>query len=158
MWRNQILCQVVGWVSSSSSTWVFCWNLLKIFDDLGCGIREILQKLALWKWQYPSNGGRLILSSTLSIANIFYVLVCHLKKCELETLEDPKILPLWYGALEKKKLHFTRWLISCMDKKKGGFSIRDQQCNLGGFNPTQFWTSLCNAFCILVKLGQKKKS
>ena len=102
MWRNQILCQVVGWVSSSSSTWVFCWNLLKIFDDLGCGIREILQKLALWKWQYPSNGGRLILISTLSIANIFYVLVCHLKKCELETLEDPKILPLWNGALEKK--------------------------------------------------------
>ena len=100
-------------MSSSSSTWVFCWNLLKIFDDLGCGIREILQKLALWKWQYPSNGGRLILISTLSIANIFYVLICHLKKCELETLEDPKILPLWYGALEKKKTSFYK-MVDCL--------------------------------------------
>ena len=89
------------------------------------GVEEMFcKRLAMWKRQYISKGGRITLSrSTLSsLAISFMSLLCMPRMVRLR-LEQIQRDFLWGdGALEWES-HLVRWAVVCLDKRKGGLEL-----------------------------------
>ena len=90
-------------------------------------------RLASWKRQYISNGGRLtIIRSTLSSLPIYFLSLFRMPKLMCSRLEKIKKDFLWGGGNLEQKLHLVNWKTVCSEKNKGGLGVR----NLSKLNQT----------------------
>ncbi|RVW80209.1 putative ribonuclease H protein [Vitis vinifera] len=90
------------------------------------GVKERLRRrLALWKRQYISKGGRLtLIRSTLSNMPIYYMsILCMLRSIRLR-LEQIQRDFLWVGGALERKIHLVKWPVVCSDKSKGGLGVK----------------------------------
>ena len=90
------------------------------------GVEErFRRKLAIWKRQYISEGGRLtLIRSTLSNMPIYLMLVFRLPKGVQNRLEKIQRDFLWGGGSLERKIHLVNWKYACSSKEKGGLGIR----------------------------------
>ena len=83
------------------------------------------KRLASWKIQYISKGGRAtLIRSTLSSLPIYYLSLFRmpLKVCAI--LEKIQRQFLWGGSDRDRKIYLVRWTTVCMDKSKSGIRIK----------------------------------
>ena len=86
------------------------------------GVYKRFQKrLAMWKRQYISKGGRITLIwSTLASFPIYYMFVLYLPRTVRLRLERIHRDFLWGGGALNRKTHLVRWTTICLDNKKEG--------------------------------------
>ena len=96
------------------------------------GVEERFRKrLALWKRQYISKGGRLtLIKSTLSNMPIYLMSLFRLPRRVKLRLEKIQLDFLLGGGNLKRKLYLVNWETVCLSKEKGGLGIQ----NLSKFN------------------------
>ena len=96
------------------------------------GVEERFRKrLALWKRQYISKGGRLtLLRSVLSNMPTYLSSLFRIPKKVKFRLEKIQRDFLWGGGSSERKIHLINWDSVCQSKEKGGLGIR----NLSNFN------------------------
>ena len=90
------------------------------------GVKERFRKrLAMWKRQYISKGGRLTLvKSMLASLPIYFMSLFRMPRRVRLRLGKIQRDFLWGdGALESKP-HVVKWDIVCLDKGKGGLGVR----------------------------------
>ena len=99
------------------------FNSLAVWD----GVEERFRKRpAMWKRQYISKGGRLtLISSTLSNMPIYFMSLFYLPRKVRLRLEKIQKDFLWGGGALVQKHHIVRWNLVCLEKKKGGLSVRN---------------------------------
>ncbi|KAJ9686044.1 hypothetical protein PVL29_015095 [Vitis rotundifolia] len=90
------------------------------------GIEERFRKrLAMWKRQYISKGGRItLILSSLSSLPIYFMSIFHLPRVVRMRLEKIQRDFLWGGGVLEQKPHLVRWSIVCLDKSKGGLGVK----------------------------------
>ena len=85
------------------------------------------KRLAAWKTQYISKGGRItLIRSTLSSLPIYYLSLFRMPQKVCARLERIQRQFLWGGggsALEKK-ISLVRWATVCSEKSKGGIGLK----------------------------------
>ena len=91
------------------------------------GVEERFRKrLALWKWQYISKEGRLILiKSTLSNMPIYTMSLFRLLKGVKPRLEKIQRDFLWEGGNLGRKPHLVNWKIVYAGKEEGDLGIKN---------------------------------
>ncbi|RVW15066.1 putative ribonuclease H protein [Vitis vinifera] len=96
------------------------------------GIEErFRKKLAMWKRQYISKGGRITLvRSTLSNLPIYFMSIFQMPRAVRIRLEKIQKDFLWGGGALVQKPHLVNWSIVCLDKRSGGLGVK----SLGAFN------------------------
>ena len=89
-------------------------------------VEERFQKrLASWKMQYISKGGRItLIRSTLSSFPIYYLSLFRMPQKICTRLERIQRQFLWGGGSLEKKPHLVKWVTVCTEKKKGGLCLR----------------------------------
>ncbi|RVW47057.1 putative ribonuclease H protein [Vitis vinifera] len=90
------------------------------------GVEErVRRRLALWKRQYISKGGRIIfVKSTLASMPIYQMSIFRMPKSVAKRLEKAQRDFLWGGGNLKGKIHLVKWDVVCTDKNKGGLDLR----------------------------------
>ena len=97
-------------------------NSVAVWDVIEERFRK---RLALWKRQYISKGGRLtLLRNTLSSLPIYHMSLFRLPRRVKLRLERIQRDFLWGGGSLVKKLHLVKWDTVCSDKREGGLGIR----------------------------------
>ena len=83
------------------------------------------KRLASWKIQYISKGGRLtLIRSTLSNLPIYYLSLFRMPQKVCARLERIQRQILWGGSDLEKKPSLVSWVIFCTDKRKGGLGLK----------------------------------
>ena len=83
------------------------------------------KKLAAWKTQYISKGGRItLICSTLSSLPIYYLSLFRMPHKVCVRLERIQRQFLWGGSVHDKKISLVRWDTVCSEKKKGGIGLK----------------------------------
>ena len=83
------------------------------------------KRLASWKSQFISKGGRLtLIQSTLSSLPIYCLSLFKMPVSICKRLEKIQREFLWSGGSLKKKIHLINWKTVCTEKKKGGLGLR----------------------------------
>ncbi|RVW30293.1 Transposon TX1 uncharacterized 149 kDa protein [Vitis vinifera] len=96
---------------------------VKVWD----GVEERMRKkLALWKRQFISKGGRITLIRS-TLANMPTYLMSLLRMPRVVKLRLEKIQRdfLWGGGALEKRPHLVKWAVVCTHKKMGGLGIRN---------------------------------
>ncbi|GKV36373.1 hypothetical protein SLEP1_g44514 [Rubroshorea leprosula] len=96
-------------------------------------IENFYKKLASWKAQSLSFGGRLVLlKSVLSSLPLYYLSLFKIPTCVLKIIEKIQRDFLWGMSGEgERKICWVRWDWVCLAKEKGGLGVRDlRKCNL----------------------------
>ncbi|RVX21022.1 hypothetical protein VitviT2T_011245 [Vitis vinifera] len=90
------------------------------------GVEErVRRRLALWKRQYISKGGRVtLIKSTLASMPIYQMSIFRMPKMVARRLEKVQRDFLWGGGQMEGKTHLVNWEVVCTDKTKGGLGIR----------------------------------
>ncbi|WKA03180.1 hypothetical protein VitviT2T_021306 [Vitis vinifera] len=90
------------------------------------GVEErFKRKLAMWKKQYLSKGGRLtLIKSTLSNLPIYFMSLFVIPRKVRLRLEKIQKEFLWGDMEERRKIHLVRWEVICKDKRHGGLGLR----------------------------------
>ena len=90
------------------------------------GVEERFRKrLALWKRQFISKGGRItLIRSTLSSMPIYLMFLLRMPRVVSLRLEKIQRDFLWGGGALERKPHLVNWDTVCMDKRKGGLGVR----------------------------------
>ena len=84
------------------------------------------KRLASWKRQYISKGGRLtLIRSTLSSLPIYFLSLFRMPKLVCSRLEKIQRDFLWGGGNLKRKPHLVNWKTVCSKKNKGGLGVRN---------------------------------
>lgn len=79
------------------------------------------KKLARWKSQYISKGGRItLIQSTLASMPIYFMPVLSMPKRFRLRIEQIQRDFLWGGGALERKPYLVRWGLVCLDKNKGG--------------------------------------
>ena len=91
------------------------------------GVEErFKKKLAIWKRQYVSKGGRpTLLRSTLSNLLIYIMSLFRLPKGVKARLEKIQKDFLWGGDNLEKKIHLVNWNTVCTGREKEGLGLRN---------------------------------
>ncbi|RVX16265.1 putative ribonuclease H protein [Vitis vinifera] len=99
------------------------FNSLAVWD----GVEErFRRRLAMWKRQYISKGGRLtLIRSTMSSMPIYLMSLFHLPRKVRLRLEKIQRDFLWGGGTLAHKPHLVRWNLVCLEKRKGGLGVRN---------------------------------
>ncbi|RVW55567.1 Transposon TX1 uncharacterized 149 kDa protein [Vitis vinifera] len=87
------------------------------------GVEERMRrKLARWKRQYLSKGGRItLIKSTLASIPIYQMSIFRMPTKRLDKLQRDF---LWGGGNTGRKIHLINWKVVCTQKEKGGLGIR----------------------------------
>ncbi|XP_034700238.1 uncharacterized protein LOC117925348 [Vitis riparia] len=90
------------------------------------GVEERMRwKLALWKRQYISKGGRItLIKSTLTSMPLYQLSLFRMPKVVARRLEKLQRDFLWGGGSMERKAHLVSWERVCVSKKKGGLGLR----------------------------------
>ncbi|RVW38066.1 putative ribonuclease H protein [Vitis vinifera] len=111
------------------------------------GVEERFRKrLALWKRQFISKGGRItLIRSTLSSMPIYLMSLLRMPRVVSLRLEKIQRDFLWGGGALERKPHLVNWDTVCMDKRKGevweeegGWSSREVRESYG----VGFWKEI----------------
>ena len=94
------------------------------------GVEEKMRRrLALWKHQYLSKGGRItLIKSTLASIPLYQMSVFRMPKSMARRIEKLQRDFLWGGANGGNKAHLVKWEVVCADKEKGGLGLRKLAC------------------------------
>ena len=85
-------------------------------------LKKDLERLAFWKRQYISKGGRLtLIRSMLSSLPIYFLSLFRMPKLVCSRLEKIQIDFLWGGGNLERKPHLVNWKTVCSKKNKRGF-------------------------------------
>ena len=83
------------------------------------------RRLATWKLQYISKGGRVaLIRSALSNLPIYFMSLFRISSLACKRLEKIKRDFLWGGGNLEKKPHLVNCATVCTDKKVGGWGVR----------------------------------
>ncbi|RVX10542.1 LINE-1 retrotransposable element ORF2 protein [Vitis vinifera] len=90
------------------------------------GVEENMRRrLAHWKRQYISKGGRLILiKSTMASMTLYQMSLFRMPKSVARRLEKLQRDFLWGGGSLERKVHLVNWEVVCTEKEKGGLGLR----------------------------------
>ncbi|RVW26068.1 LINE-1 retrotransposable element ORF2 protein [Vitis vinifera] len=90
------------------------------------GVEErIRRRLALWKRQYISKGGRItLIKSTLASLPIYQMSIFRMPKSVAKRVEKTQRDFLWGGGNLEGKVHLVKWDAVCTEKHKGGLGLR----------------------------------
>ncbi|KAJ9691474.1 hypothetical protein PVL29_013603 [Vitis rotundifolia] len=90
------------------------------------GVEERMRRrLARWKRQYLSKGGRItLIKSTLASIPIYQMSIFRMPKSVAKRLEKLQRDFLWGGGNTGRKIHLINWKAVCTQKEKGGLGIR----------------------------------
>ncbi|RVW26012.1 LINE-1 retrotransposable element ORF2 protein [Vitis vinifera] len=91
------------------------------------GIEEKMRRrLALWKSQYISKGGRItLIKSTMGSMPVYQMSLFRMPMSVARRLENLQRDFLWGGGgLMERKTHLVKWGVVCGDKENGGLGIR----------------------------------
>ncbi|RVX19808.1 LINE-1 reverse transcriptase-like [Vitis vinifera] len=90
------------------------------------GVEERMRKrLAQWKRQYISKGGRIILiKCTMASLPIYTMSLFRMPKSVVKRLEKIQRDFLWGGGSLERKVHLINWEVVCTRKEKGGLGMR----------------------------------
>ena len=90
------------------------------------GVEErVRRRLALWKRQFISKGGRItLIKSTLASIPIYQMSLFRMPKIVVRRLEKLQRDFLWGGGNRERKVHLVKWEIVCGDKERGGLGLR----------------------------------
>ncbi|RVW50079.1 putative ribonuclease H protein [Vitis vinifera] len=90
------------------------------------GVEErVRRRLALWKRQYISKGGRVtLIKSTLASMPIYQMSIFRMSKVVVRRIEKVQRDFLWEGGNMERKVHLVKWEVVCTDKDKGGLGLR----------------------------------
>ncbi|RVW27006.1 putative ribonuclease H protein [Vitis vinifera] len=90
------------------------------------GVEERMRRrLALWKRQYISKGGRItLIKSTLASIPIYQLSLFRMPKLVAKRLEKLQRDFLWGGGRMERKIHLINWEVVCTQKENGGLGIR----------------------------------
>ena len=82
------------------------------------------RRLAQWKRQYISKGGRItLIKSTLASLPIYHLSLFRMPKIVAKRLEKVQRDFLWGGGSLERKVHLINWEVVCTQKEKGGLGI-----------------------------------
>ena len=91
-----------------------------------CVEERFRKRLAMWKRQYISKGGRLtLIRSTLSSLPVYFMSLFLLPRKVRMRLEKIQRDFLWGGGALEQRPHLVRWTLVCLEKKKGGLGVRN---------------------------------
>ena len=83
------------------------------------------RRLALWKRQYISKGGRItVIKTTMASMPLYQMSLFRMPKIVARRLEKLQRDFLWGGSNLEKKAHLVNWEVVCADKEKGGLGLR----------------------------------
>ncbi|RVW65604.1 putative ribonuclease H protein [Vitis vinifera] len=83
------------------------------------------RRLALWKRQYLSKGGRItLIKSTLANLPVYQLSLFRMPKLVVKRLEKLQRDFLWGGGSMERKIHLINWEVVCSQKESGGLGIR----------------------------------
>ena len=86
---------------------------------------RVRRRLALWKRQYISKGGRItLIKSTLASMPIYQMSIFRIPKIVAKRIEKVQRDFLWGGGNLEGKIHVVKWDVVCTDKNKGGLGLR----------------------------------
>ena len=90
------------------------------------GVEERLRRrLAFWKRQYISKGGRLtLIRSTSSNVPIYFMSILRMPRSVRLRLEQFQREFLWGGGALERKIHLIKWPVVCSDKSKEGLRVK----------------------------------
>ena len=96
-------------------------NSLQVWDVVE---ERSKKKLALWKRQFISKGGRLtLIKSTLTNLLIYTLSLFQISKGVRSRLEKIQYDFLWGRGNLHRKIHLIKWGTVCSSKRKGGMGI-----------------------------------
>ena len=97
-------------------------NCVNVWDSIEEWFRR---RLALWKRQYISKGGRLtLIKSTLLRLPIYFMPLFHSPRRVRLRLEHIRRNFLWGGGDLDIKPHLVNWATICFDKRDGGLGVK----------------------------------
>ena len=83
------------------------------------------KRLAAWKTQYISKGGRItLIRSTLSSLPIYYLSLFRMPQKVCARLERIQRQFLWGGSAPEKKISLVRWATVCSEKRKCSIGLK----------------------------------
>ncbi|RVW26393.1 putative ribonuclease H protein [Vitis vinifera] len=89
---------------------------------------KVRRRLALWKRQYLSKGGRITLIKSMLVSIPLYQMsLFRMPKSVARRLEKLQRDFLWRGANGGNKAHLVKWEVVCADKEKGGFASAKEE-------------------------------
>ncbi|RVX16087.1 LINE-1 reverse transcriptase-like [Vitis vinifera] len=90
------------------------------------GVEERMRwKLALWRRQYISKGGRItLIKSTLASMPLYQLSFFRMPRVVARRLEKLQRDFLWGGGSTERKAHLVNWERVCVGKEKGGLGLR----------------------------------
>ena len=95
---------------------------VRIWDPIEERFRR---RLATWKRQYISKGGRVtLIRSTLLNLSIYFMSLFRIPSLVCKRLEKIQRDFFWGGGNLEKKPHLVKWVTVCTDKKVGGLGVR----------------------------------
>ncbi|RVW95136.1 putative ribonuclease H protein [Vitis vinifera] len=100
-------------------------EILEMAVELGCKVERMRWKLALWKRQYISKGGRItLIKSTLASMPLYQLYLFRMPRVVARRLEKLQRDFLWGGGSMERKAHLVNWERVCVGKEKGGLGLR----------------------------------
>ena len=114
------------------------YNCVNVWDSIE---ERFKRRLALWKRQYISKGGRLtLIKSTLSSLPIYLMSLFRLPRRVRLRLEYNRRNFLWGGGDLDIKPHLVNWTTVCSNKRDGGLGVR----SLSILNKTLLYKWICH--------------
>ncbi|RVW95784.1 LINE-1 retrotransposable element ORF2 protein [Vitis vinifera] len=93
-------------------------KVMAMWDGVEARMRR---RLALWKRQYLSKGGRItLIKSTLASMPIYQLSLFRMPKLVVKRLEKLQRDFLWGGGSMERKIHLINWAVVCTQKESGG--------------------------------------